>query len=59
MSTVQLVDRLWLNCEAALNAGISDEVLVPVVLTTIIGKQGIDDIAARFRFAFLWFDAST
>lgn len=52
-STVQLIDRLWVNCEAALNAGISNEVFLPVVLTTIIGKLGIDDIANRFRFALL------
>ena len=51
MATVpQVINQIWTFTSSLINNGTASEIVIPVNFRNIIGQQGIDDLAKRFRY---------
>ena len=45
----QVIDQVWQYVSSQVSSGAVNDVLLPMAFKTIIGQQGLDIIATRFR----------
>ena len=46
----QIIDNIWLWISTQINAGATDQVKIPMPFRSIIGQQGVDVLANRFKY---------
>ena len=48
----QVIDQVWQYVSSQISSGAINDVLLPMTFKTIIGQQGLDIIATRFRYLY-------
>lgn len=49
----QVIDQIWQYVSSQVSSGAVNDVLLPMTFKTIIGQQGLDIIATRFRYLYV------